>query len=464
MKKEFFLIGIPIIASGFLSCNLYQTTLPPSGNSIPPIVPETSHATQIIQSFPASQPAEKQILPQDLEYLGAFRLPEASVGSNWDYSGQGLTYYPAGDPTGINDGFSGSLFGFGHDQQMLVSEISIPVPVKSKNLEELNTANTLQPFSDISGGKVNFVDLQLPVADLQFLPSVSDPTHGFLHFTVGQHFQVFEPSHGRSNPDLSNPQTSGIWIMDGYSNYVTSDILFDIPQDWADRYVKGQRLATGRFREGVWAGFGPALFAYDPGDESNPPAAGSTISTITPLLLYGIQEPETPEIITDPSQQMKDYLLADHWTGGAWLTTGEKSAVVFVGTKAINRSWYGFANGVEWAYDCAEKNPPTCPEVPDFPNENRGYWGEDYQAQMIFYDPADLAAVAEGKLQSWEPQPYATLILDPDLFNPELDLANSKRDIVMACAFDRQHGLLYVVERLADDYKSVIHVWRINQN
>jgi hypothetical protein len=159
---------------------------------------------------------------------------------------------------------------------------------------------------------------------------------------------------------------------------------------------------------------------------------------------------------------MKDYQMADHWTGGAWITSGNKSSVIFTGTKAIGRSWYGFANGVLWAYDCAEQNPPTCPEVPAFPNENRGYWAEDYQAQIIFYDPSDFASVAAGKMDTWEPQPYATLVLDSHLFHPKLDLAESKRDIVMACAFDREHRLLFIVERLADGYKSVIHVWKVN--
>jgi len=42
-----------------------------------------------------------------------------------------------------------------------------------------------------------------------------------------------------------------------------------------------------------------------------------------------------------------------------------------------------------------------------------------------------------------------------------LDYAEYKRDLVGAAAFDREHSLLYVVERSADEYKSVIHVWRI---
>ena len=73
-------------------------------------------------------------------------LPDESGGSSWDYSGRGFTYYPDGDPVGGEDGFPGSLFGVGHDLQEYVSEISIPVPVLSKNLEDLNTAGDAAAF------------------------------------------------------------------------------------------------------------------------------------------------------------------------------------------------------------------------------------------------------------------------------------------------------------------------------
>ena len=84
------------------------------------------------------------ILPEDLVYRGAFRLPDGSGGSNWDYSGTALTWYPQGDPNGSADGFPGSLFGSGHDHHLMVSEIGIPQPVMiSDNVDDLNTAETL---------------------------------------------------------------------------------------------------------------------------------------------------------------------------------------------------------------------------------------------------------------------------------------------------------------------------------
>ena len=458
MQKVSIILTIAALLTGILACTLGQSPPPPAAPEPVSSPQRVTIAPTLVQSSAVPPPSGDVLMPDNLEYLGAFSLPEASGGSNWEYSGQGLTYYPDGDPNGPDDGFPGSLFGFGHDHHVQVSEISIPAPVISKNLDDLNTAVTLQSFADISGGLFDPEAMDLPVADLAYLPPQAAGETGKLHFTFGQHFQDFEPSHGMTELDLSNPRSAGPWIFDGYTNYVTNDYLFDIPMDWAAAYAPGQLLATGRFREGVWGGYGPTLFAY------SPPTDGVTVTSITPLLLYGIQEPGLTDIVTGENMQMNGYQLADHWLGGAWLTGDDRSAVVFIGTKALGRSWYGFANGVVWEYDCAEQSPPTCPDPPDWPYENRGYWAEDYQAQIIFYNPADLGAVARGEMQTWEPQPYATLVLNEYLFNPELDYAEYKRDLVAAAAFDRQHGLLFIIERLADEYKSVIHVWQVLGN
>ncbi|PKN91126.1 MAG: hypothetical protein CVU44_21145 [Chloroflexi bacterium HGW-Chloroflexi-6] len=452
MKKNLFWIFVVLFFAS-LACSLGQTPVEQTAPSLPPVSPtdDIFPATSVALPPPADPGAVIQ--PDDLIYLGAFRLPGESGNSSWDYSGRGLTYYPNGDPNGGEDGFPGSLFGVGHDQQQFVSEISIPVPVISQNMQELNSAETLQPFADITGGM--FGETEIPRLGLQYLPDPENPSGGRLYFVHGQHFQDFEPSHGSSGLDLGNPQPAGPWIFDGYTNYVTSDYVFEIPENWAAAIPGVPRLATGRFREGVWGGRGPTLFAYNPSPD------GNGLQAITPLLLYGTQQPGLTDIVSDENTQMAGYLEDDSWWGGAWLTRGENSAVIFVGTKALGRSWYGFANGVIWEYDCAEKNPPTCPEVPEWPYENRGYWAEDYQPQIIFFNPAELTSVANGQMETWLPQPYASLDLSATFFNPEINLADYKTDLAGAVAYDRERGLLYIIERLADEYKSVIHVWRI---
>ena len=406
---------------------------------------------------PDQAPDGPLIQPEDFSYLGFFRLPEPSGGSDWDYSGHGLTYYPEGDPEGSQDGFPGSLFGFGHDHQLFVSEIAIPEPVITSNLENANTAQTLQPFSDLTSGIFSAEEMVIPRAGIEFLAE-PEPR---LYFTFGQHIQDFESSHGWANLDLSNPDSQGACVFDGYTNYVTNDYIFEIPPEWTAAIAPGPLLASGRAREGLWSGRGPGLFAYQPGDLYNPLPSGESIKNVIPLLLFGEQLPGQPDIVSTPDQAVNDYREADHWWGGAWITAGESSGVVFAGTKALGEEWYGFANGVVWEHDCAESSPPSCPDLPEWPYDNRGFWADDYQAQLIFYNPDDLISVAQGKMNSWEPQPYAVFILDEFLLDPALNHEEYKRDLVGAVAFDRENGLFYLIERLADEYRSVIHVWKI---
>jgi hypothetical protein len=398
------------------------------------------------------------VQPTDLVYMGAFRLPGASGGSNWEYSGYAMTYYPDGDSGGPDDGYPGSIFAVGHDQHQQVSEISIPIPVVSGDLNELNTAITLQEFQDITGGM--FGELEIPRTGLEYLSAQGSQTTGKLHFCWGQHFEDEQnPTHGWCELDLSNPQTAGAWHFGGYTNYVANDYLFEIPADWAAANTPGQLLATGRFRDGHWSGRGPALFACGPWNDGNPPSSNGTLDALTPLLLYGVQEPGAIEITNYDSMEMNGFKEADEWSGGAWLSAGNKSAAILVGTKATGNCWYGFSDGTVYPINGGE-----IPEVPPWPHDDRGWWSEGIVAQIIFYDPADLAGVANGDMETYEPQPYASLDIDEYLFDPGFNYERGKRYLVGAVSFDRERGFLYVFERMADeDEKSIVHIWRVNE-
>jgi hypothetical protein len=414
-----------------------------------------------LDSIPTTEIGASLIAPEELTYLGAFRLPGESGGSSWEYSGYAMAFYPEGDPSGPGDGFPGSLFAIGHDHQQYVSEINIPAPVIStnKNLEDLNTASTLQPFSDITSGMFGY--LEIPRAGLEILPPQGDQDGWQLYFSWGQHFEdAWAPTHGWVGLDLSSPQPSGPWHVSGFSNYVTNDYLFEIPQDWSDSHVPGMRLATGRFRDGHWGGLGPSLLAFGPWLDGNPPTSNSSLEHVTPLILYGRQQAGAVELDIAGIEPMMTFSPSDEWSGGAWLTSGERSAVIFVGTKALGDSWYGFANGV--VYPISGDPNEVYPDVPAWPYDSRGWWSDDISAQILFYDPADLAAVAQGEKESWEPQPYASLAIDPNFFDPGFDHEIAKRYLVGAAAFDREHGLLYIVERQVDDGKSLVHVFTIS--
>ncbi|HII38993.1 TPA: hypothetical protein HA318_03255, partial [Candidatus Micrarchaeota archaeon] len=146
-----------------------EATLVPSSTATatPVSTPVSTFAPTVVAS------ATVRIQPTDLQYVGAFRVPETGSYEveSWYYGGAMIAYYPQGDAAGSGDGFSGSLYGTGLATQHRVSEITIPAPVisVSKNAEELNTATTLQPFTNI--GYALFGETEIPHAGLVYLPA-----------------------------------------------------------------------------------------------------------------------------------------------------------------------------------------------------------------------------------------------------------------------------------------------------
>ena len=388
-----------------------------------------------------------RIRPEELVYRGAFRLPEEPEEFGWGWSGQGMAYRADGDPKGPADGHAGSIFGTGHNWHQYVSEITIPRPLVSadKSLTDLSTAKTIQKFHNVRGKL--YAEMEQARAGLAYLPAQGKQTAGKLYFCWGPHMDEGsrDPSHGWCELDLSNPRPAGLWRIGDDVNYVTTDYMFVIPATWGKAHVGGMRLATGRFRDGGQGSQGPTLFAFAPWLAGNPPKDGATLPTVQ-LLRYSS--------VTDEQQhRLRDYHHSDEWSGGAWMTLGGRSAVAFVGTKGKGRCWYGFANGVVWP----EEGP--FPPVPAAPNDRRGWWSTTFVARILLYDPADLAAVATGKKEPWDPQPYATLDIEKYLFATQADPRRMQH--LGAACFDPKGGFLYVFEPRADSDMSLVHVWQV---
>jgi hypothetical protein len=447
-----------------------------------PLPTPTPTSTTVIPS--------RLIQPSDLEYLGAFRLPDdAERPRTFEYGGNAMTFNPNGDPSGPANGFPGSLFITGHDRLPYgelpdgsqVAEIRIPVPVVSENLADLNQAEFIQGFHDVAEGF--FTELEeIPRIGMVYLDTPA--TGPKIHLAWGQHLQPETPvaSHAWFDPNLAAPDMQETWFIGHQSLYSVNGYMFEILASWADTHVQGRYLGTGHFKDGGWSGMGPALFAYRPWiDESGTPALPGTHLEETVLLLY------ESSMSTDNIEQCMDgYQHPDEWEGGAWLTTGTgKSAVLFAGTKSTGaKYWYGFVNPAGPEYPCVEEEmvgeftlcrladgtpcPPEDLTECQGHNDYRGWWSSWFDARFILYDPADLARVAAGEIASWEPQPYATLDVDEYLFlNPagvEPDMLGTgvqRRYRIGDVAYDRENALLYVLELYADGAKPVVHVWHV---
>lgn len=433
--------------------------------------------------------ADGRVAPGDLVYQGAFRLPAGGERPlTFDYAGNAMTVNTAGDPTGSGDGYPGSLFLTGHERMPYgelpdgdqVAEVGIPAPVQAGAVSALPRAQVLQAFHEITRGLFAGMD-EIPRVGMLYLDRPE--TGPLLHLAWGQHFEpeTPTPTHAWVSPALDRPERAGPWFIDGASFYSINDYMLEIPQVWADAHAQGRVIGTGRYRDGGWSGMGPALFAYRPWtDGAGTPAPAGTRLGATTLLLYRTStETETIE------QALDGYQHPDEWQGAAWLTTADgRSAVLFAGTKSTGaRYWYGFTHPQSPDLPCVEVafvgDFPVCRFADGAPcpaedlqgcpvhNDMRGWWSSRFDAQFLLYDPADLAAVADGTLAPWEPQPYAVIDIDDHLFltdgvEPDmLGTGDQRRLRIGDAAFDRVHGLLYVLELFADGPAPVVHVWRL---
>jgi hypothetical protein len=436
-----------------------------------------------------SVPATR-IAPSDFAYLGAFRLPVGGARPlTFEYGGNAMTFRPGGDPAGGADGFPGSLFVTGHDRMPYgelpdgsrVAEIGIPAPVVSTDIEALPQAYFLQPLTEVTGGLFAGID-EIPRIGMQYLDRPE--TGPRVHLAWGEHLPPppNRPTHAWFEPDLSAPRPRGAWFLGGLSPYAVNGYMLEIPETWANAHASGRVLGTGRYRDGGLAGMGPALFAYRPWLDAagTSPAAGATLPVTTLLQYQSTLETERIERCLAGTQH------ADTWEGAAFLTTASgKSAVLFAGTKGIgDRYWYGFLNPagpdrpcvagdfVNEYTTCRKADGTPCPagELVECAGHtsSRGWWSSRFAGRLLLYDPDELARVAAGTMEPWAPQPYAFLDVEPWLYrNPsrvdveEVGPGVQQRFRLGDVTFDRQSGLLYLLELYADEARPVVHVFRV---
>lgn len=332
-------------------------------------------------------PPEQLIQPLNFEYKGAFKVPIESTPSSWawgmnDSTVQSLTYYPGGDKSGPNDAYPGSLFGGGHVYQKAISEISIPVPVISKDHKPaaLNRATTLQPFADITGGLMTKipVDGQGSVT-VHYLPGTPEKLMwvGYQAYNVSG-CDVTPYTFGWSDLTLSSPNAAGLWKMKTGTPGSTAKSMMTVPE-WfteSDPAIKGMTLGVWRSRPGgLCTSFGPSLYLTNPRSAGpNPP--NKTEFKDVYALGYSSTEEAYQYAPSHGSQSYPGYQAGDNWGGGAFLEAGNRRALVFVGTKAL---------GIKAAI----------PDITD-PHQQT-YYGLQRQVYAVTEKTGDVSGTATGE-------------------------------------------------------------------
>lgn len=429
-----------------------SSLVPPSADLTPlPVRDSAVPFAETSADLPPIHPAPKHpemLTPGNFHYLGAFRPPHIDgLGKSFAYGGWGIAFRPDGDPLGMADGFAGSLFIVGHHNEQLVAEISIPVPqvTKRQRMDDLPVADVLQNLGDISGGiRLQMTDNSSQPFEFGGLLVSGDR----LLWTIYRYYNAESydfHSHGASSLDIGNPAVQGPWhlgpINTGRSEwqaYKHAGYMFDVPEAYADQWFGGRRFISGlQIATGLQtASHGPAMFAWQL--PKTLPPAGSSLDAV-PLVWNDLTIP-TP-----------GFHPADRFTGGAWLTLGNKQSVIIVGRKALGAFYYGDAR------------PQDC--TPD-----KGYHGPPYEAQVLFYAPASLVRSAHGALSPTGIVPWSQWDQNTAGGGIGQYLFPTCSQHLGGIAWDREHQLLYVCQinagataGLEFELLPAIHVFRLRE-
>lgn len=411
---------------------------------------EGAPATTVTITAPAWQSGTLIDPWSQLEYAGGIRLP-ADLEAYLGYASHGIAYYPGGNPghDPVTE-WPGSLYLLTNLCER-VCEISIPRPVTSANIDDLPRARTLKAPVDLwpriysgnwfpdSGGA--------PAGGLTYHPGGSG-VGGYLYYGICDFYNTSgtAPSHGVF--DLALTQGIGAWHVGGVppanvAPALTARILFPVSQAWADLHCGGRSLIVGNTYAGGMGvpSHGPSLYAIAPWEGGSLPANGASCTAVE-LLRYSSG--------ADPENRVINWTMDAWGDGGAWLEVGGRSAVALSYVSSVGDTWYGDSVGIFHSYD----------DIPEPEFGSRGVGATDMKNRLTFYNPADLAAVAAGSMEHWDPQPYC--IFDFDRFSMR---EGGNDGVSGAIAVDAQNNRLFYIEHNGDpgyfgEY-SMLHVWTL---
>jgi len=353
----------------------------------------------------------------DLQYLGAFRLPNGtSDQTSFAYGGTALGHNPANN----------SLFLVGHDWYQLTAEVSIPTLVNSTNLNSLNTATLLQPLTDVTNGKAS------NVGSGTYKMGGLLPYGGQLYSTVYLYYDASGSqtlSHYVSSPNLSIHNAQGPYPVGSWAGIVSGYMAL-IPSEWQSSF--GGPALTGNCCLSIISrtSYGPAASVFNPSDVgvNNPVPA-------TPILYYPSAHP------LEPYGAAGSHVLFSGTTKihGLVFPSGTRS-VLFIGRQGVGPYCYGEGS--------------ACGDPAD---SSKGEHAYPYKYQIWAYDANDLLAVKNGQKNPWDVMPYGVWN-----FNLPFESTGSGHGIGGA-AYDPATQRIYISQSCeASGCNPIIHVFKVN--
>jgi hypothetical protein len=447
----------------------------------PEVQPDQESTTTILGAGPIPSNA---LMPEDFSYQGAFRLPD-----EFAWGALGLSYYPSGD------GGSGSLFVTGFQGLLdgngepcyegsrgcngYFGEVAIPDPAIAGNWEDLPVAAFVQEMSIFDGGLVQTVhEAYSFVSDIEYVPAQGSQSGDKLYGSLNEWYP--EGSFGDDSfptiwfSDLDGSNARGVFHVGPeqapFHGIKMGSYLFSVPQSYADEYLGGRTLVTGRARgtappesngldgEGAIAGGsqGPTLIAFRAWETDDPSGNLDAL----PMLYYRVKYPGCagPDIGVGGEATNCDFpgfSMCDDWTGAAFIQAGDRAAIIITGLKGSTSCYY-CGDPVDDSECTVEPLPGECDIMC---REERGYHCGPYNRQILFYDTDQLGRAALGEVDPWSVLPYAVWV------PRELYLPNPSCYNMGGAAYDLMGGRLFITERglgEGDMNAAVVHVWTVN--
>ena len=442
--------------------------------------PYTEFGT-VMASYAAAQTTSgplPKIYSQNLQYLGGFRVPTNCGSDHLGFGGDAIAFSPTG-----NNG-QGSLYisSRGHN----VAEISIPTPVDSATVGNLNTAtclpngNFVEPTEGVkSQGDTSTDDSQ------KAQPTGMAVVDGKLWINNGVYYDAgaAQDLYLMSRPlNLSTTgQVKGLYgltsAQSGFIPSMASTQVAEISSDWST--AMGGNLFLSKFNKPVITSqsYGPNAIVA-----KTSILAGASQTTYpaeaTPLFFPG-NHPLTDNDDGAQTGHVYTTFSQAHSGGSLVQPKGTSSLLVFQvagATRGTSAGGYGFGYGCGCSdptvtpgqLSCPSGTDPECLGHPHYYDPERstdkGTHGYPYVYQVAAFDMEDLAAVVAGTKQPWEPDPYTywefTFPISPVP-------SQGHQHVLSNATYDQANNRIYIAQLKCCDWygldpKPIIHVFQVN--
>jgi len=381
----------------------------------------------------------------NLTYLGAFRVP---ANQNIDYGGEVLGYNPGSSSPGSL--FIGCLTTAG-----TIAEVSVPTPVNSTNINNLNTAKLLQPCADpTAGGTVG-------------IGSGSSKIGGMLVYNgklITSQYLYYDGNSSQTNAffvkpntNLSQTNASGAYAIGNAPNIGFVDgWMASVPSAW-QAALKGP-IASGNDSLPIITrtSWGPDAFAWDPAQLTN---VNTTVPS-TPLLYYSSQNPTLGQWNSTTSVNDTSVYWENSGSGyhGA-VIPDNASSILFFGAQGMGSFCYGPGTGnqsLAGTFCDPTDTVDTCCYDPVI--NSKGLHGYPYEYRIMAFNLNDLAAVTAGTKQPWQVKPYAVW----PLTSGYAGMDGTSNSDAGGAVYDPTTQRIYFSAPYGDGTLPLIHVWQVN--